>query len=578
MASTGLVRFWRGLREPWELLGRMRQERPLWARYWRIVLVQAGLTLVAGLAIFWVGKQGAEAWNDAFGPEELPAATASPVAGGTQSTDATRVPEQMPSGGSAAGEPPSSRAVQPPAAPRVPSRPRPGKAPPVAPEPPPPPPSRAPPGATSAPPPEAPTASAPATEEEDEDETDEEESSDDEKTFEAELEAKIKALQSAPQEERNKRTAELVAAAVEKAKREATRAQKRAEGKKGTGNDEADELAEDRKDLGEKLGVLTIAAETLSRATPSEVGEARKARRHLERELDGVERDVQKLERKGAPPLNEVERAKLARAREALQVARRHERGLAGRLGAVLALLAAIYASLGIAQTGVLALSRDFHDALSRDLSLLVNVAPEDPPMRPKIRLDVPWVRRKANRRAQFFLGFLPGTLLITIVGRLVPPHRTLTTVLTAMWAAYWWMVMTAGQSARAWTPPETTPRPWYLRAWFAMTDRVFLFRWGPFRWWGKIWERFSRRFYGPSERVEEQPYEFAGLALSRALLLVPVIKLLLRPIFSVAAAHLLVEHAATARLPVPVTALEVADAAAHAPDPEARTHSGVAT
>jgi hypothetical protein len=139
-------------------------------------------------------------------------------------------------------------------------------------------------------------------------------------------------------------------------------------------------------------------------------------------------------------------------------------------------------------------------------------------------------------------------------------------------------MVMTAGQSARAWSPPETTPRPWYLRSWFALTERVFLFRWGLPRWWGRIWERFARRFYGPSERVEEQPLEFAGLALSRALTLVPVVKLLLRPLFPVCAAHLLVEHAAAARLPVPVTAAEVADAAAHAPDPEARAHSGVAT
>ncbi|HEY1417135.1 MAG TPA: hypothetical protein VGF41_04495, partial [Myxococcaceae bacterium] len=255
--------------------------------------------------------------------------------------------------------------------------------------------------------------------------------------------------------------------------------------------------------------------------------------------------------------------------------AHRHERGLAGRLGAVLALLAAIYASLGIEQTGVLALSRDFHDALSRELSLLVHVAPEDPPMRPKIRLDLPWVRRKANRRAQFFLGFLPGTVLITIVGWVVPPHQILTTVLTALWAAYWWTVMTAAQSARAWSPPESTPRPWYLRAWFRMTGRVFLFR--PFGLWGRLWERLAKRFYGPSERVEEQGFEFAGLALSRALTLIPVVKLLLRPLFPVSAARLLVEHAATARLPVPVTATEVADAAGHAPDPEARAHSGLA-
>ena len=420
--------------------------------------------------------------------------------------------------------------------------------------------------------------SAPAKSEEEDTEEEDSAKEEDEESVDSALEEKIKALQAAPPEERNKRTAELVGAALQKAKKEATRAQKHAERQKATGKDAADELADDRQEVTEKLGVLTIAAEALAREPPSATGNARKARHRLEGELKELEKDQQKLERRGAPPLTEEERAKLARARAALQVARKNERGFWGRLGAVWALLVAFYASLATAQTVVLALSRDFHDVLSRDLSLLVHVAPEDPPIRPKIRLDVPWVRRKASRRAWVFLGFLPGTVLITIVGRLVPPHRTLTTVLTALWAAYWWMVMTAGQSARAWTPPETTPRPWYLRAWFALTDRVFLFRWGPFRWWGKIWERFARRFYGPSERVQEQPYEFAGLGFSRALLLVPVLKLLFRPIFSVAAARLLVEHAATARLPIPVTAVEVADAAAHAPDPEARTHSGVAT
>ena len=559
MASTALGRFWRGMREPWDLLGRMRHDRPLWGRYWRTVLVQAALTLVAGLAVFWVGKQGAEAWHDAFGPEDLPESGASPVAGAALGQDPS------------AEEPPAARTtVGAPDGPRSPppgKRAAPGKSGPVSPPPPAPPPpggSRATPVPPSAPPDETRSAAAPPAAEDEEDE----ESGDDDDTVEATIEQKVKALQEASPEERSKRTAELVAAALAQAKKEAGRAQTRAEKGQGKGKDDtADELTQDREDVRDKIEELTLAAETLAQATPSGAGEARKARRHLEKELDGVEREAHRLERRGAAALTEAERARLGRARASLQIVRRHERGLAGRLGAVLALLAAIYASLGIAQVGVLALSRDFHDALSRDLSLLVQLAPEDPPMRPKIRLDLPWVRRKANRRARFFLGFLPGTVLITLVGRLVPPHRILTTVLTALWAAYWWMVMTAGQSARAWSPPETTPRPWYLRAWFAMTDRVFLFRWGPFLWWGKIWERFSRRFYGPSERVEEQPFEFAGLSLSRALLLLPVVKLLLRPIFSVAVARLLVEHAAAARLPVAVTAAEVADAATHAPE-----------
>jgi hypothetical protein len=584
MFGTAGNRFWRGVREPWELLGRMRHVQPLWSRYWRTVLVQATLTLVAGGAVFWVGKQGAEAWNDAFGPDEIE--NAAPVAaGGVGSSTPATGTEAGRAGGTAggAGLPPSTFSPPDPGKtepPREPARHGPSRR---TGTPPPPP---GPPAGSKAPAPPAPPAAATtgpsaspeeaASDEKDSDdeEKDEESPAGDEEAADSDLEAKIAALQKAPAEERSKRTAELVAAAIQKAKKEAARGQHRTSGK-DQGKDAAEELKEDREAVTEKIGDLTTAAEALAQESPGNVGKARRARRSLERELNEVEKDARKLEAKGAAPLDDAEKAKLLRARTALQVAHRHERGLVGRLGALLALLAAIYASLGIAQTGVLALSRDFHDALSRELSLLVHVAPEDPPMRPKIRLDLPWVRRKANRRAQFFLGFLPGTVLISIVGWLVPPHRTLTTVLTALWAAYWWMVMTAGQSARAWSPPETTPRPWYLRAWFGATEKVFLLR--PFNWFGRIWERMAKRFYGPSERVEEQSLEFAGLALSRALTLIPVVKLLLRPLFPVSAARLLVEHATTARLPVPVTATEVADAALHAPDPEARAHSGLA-
>jgi hypothetical protein len=335
---------------------------------------------------------------------------------------------------------------------------------------------------------------------------------------------------------------------------------------------------DERHTLTDTLDGLATKSEALAREPPTNRGEARRARLRLERRLNAAQKDAERLVSGGAAPLSADERALIDRTRAALDRAHRQEGGLLARIGAVLALLALIYASLGIAQTGILALSRDFHDALSRDLSLLVNVAPEDPPIRPKVRLDLPWVRRKANRRFQFFSGFLPGTVLLYLVTRLVPFSGKVFSVLTFLWAAYWWMVMTAGQSARAWSPPETTPRPWYLRGWFFLTDRVFLFRWGVPRAWGRLWEWRARRFYGPSERVEEQPLEFAGLSLSRAVVLFPVLKLVFRPVFPVCAAHLLVEHAATARLPVPVTSAEVAAAAGRAPDPEARAHSGLPT
>jgi hypothetical protein len=602
MFGPAMTRFWRGMREPWELMGRMRHDRALWARYWRTVLVQAALTLVAGLAVFWVGKQGADAWNDAFGPDEPleatapatsgpPGATATaPVAPAERSTSATG------NSASPAGESPAPPGPTDPA--RVPGAPptpaahagHPARK-----------------GGQAAPSDTGSAASRASESDEDDDETDKdavaEEDSDDEdkatdelgkkiealvtssssergqRTTElkqqiqalvkasqekrgkrnAELNKKIEGLVNAPPEERGKRIAELVNAEVEKSKREG--------------------VVDERRALTDTLDELATKSEELAREAPTNRGEARRTRLRLERKLKAAQKDAERLVSRGAAPLSADERARIDRTRAALYRARRQEGGLVGRLGAVLALLTVIYASLGIAQTGILALSRDFHDVLSRDLSLLVNVAPEDPPMRPKVRLDVPWVRRKANRRAQFFMGFLPGTVLIYIVTRFVPHFRAeVTSVLTAVWAAYWWMVMTAGQSARAWSPPETTPRPWYLRAWFSLGDRFFLFRWGPFRWWGRVWERFARRFYGPSERVEEQPLEFAGLGLSRAVLLIPVLKMLFRPVFPVCAARLLVEHAATARLPVPVTSAEVAAAAERAPDAEARAHSGVAT
>src|SRR5215470_11466184 len=92
MFGTAGSRFWRGVREPWELLARMRHVQPLWSRYWRTVLVQAVLTLVAGGAVFWVGKQGAEAWNDAFGPDEVE--SSAPLAAGSTA-------EKAPASGSA---------------------------------------------------------------------------------------------------------------------------------------------------------------------------------------------------------------------------------------------------------------------------------------------------------------------------------------------------------------------------------------------------------------------------------------------------------------------------------------------
>jgi hypothetical protein len=52
-----------------------------------------------------------------------------------------------------------------------------------------------------------------------------------------------------------------------------------------------------------------------------------------------------------------------------------------------------------IIQWGVIALSRDYHDVLSRAASLLTAIEPEDEELTPRIRLDFPWMRKKLSRR-----------------------------------------------------------------------------------------------------------------------------------------------------------------------------------
>jgi hypothetical protein len=68
----------------------MRAHPPLWRRYWRVVLVQVAVTLVAGGVVFWVGKRGADEWRDVFGAE----APLAEVAPATSSAPATLAASQ----------------------------------------------------------------------------------------------------------------------------------------------------------------------------------------------------------------------------------------------------------------------------------------------------------------------------------------------------------------------------------------------------------------------------------------------------------------------------------------------------
>ena len=84
-------------------------------------------------------------------------------------------------------------------------------------------------------------------------------------------------------------------------------------------------------------------------------------------------------------------------------------------------LVLSIYGALSVVQAAVIALSRDYHAAIARDASLLLGVAPEDPPLEPRVRLNVAWIRRKLKQRTRSLLVFLPGVALITVAAFALP-------------------------------------------------------------------------------------------------------------------------------------------------------------
>ena len=213
---------------------------------------------------------------------------------------------------------------------------------------------------------------------------------------------------------------------------------------------------------------------------------------------------------------------------------------------------AALLSWLNVAQWIVTALGRDFHTALSREASLLTRVEPEDEPLEPRVRLNVGWLRTKLQRRWRGWWVFALGVPVLWVASRVLPGSSMWFTLFASLWGAWWFMVFTAGKSAHAWKE-EQAREPWFLRGWLRAFQGVpVLGRYGEF------WKRRTASVFSPAARVERQPWRLAGLAVARALAVLPVVKCFLRPVIPVAAAHLLLaERPATEaeRAPSPLVA-----------------------
>jgi hypothetical protein len=240
---------------------------------------------------------------------------------------------------------------------------------------------------------------------------------------------------------------------------------------------------------------------------------------------------------------------------------------------------AALLAAMHLTQWVVIALSRDYHDAIARDVSLLTRLKPEDEPLEPRVRLNLPWLRTKLKRRLRGLVLFLMAMPLFWFLVS-VPPflffRGILLPALTSVWAAWWFVVFASAKSARAWEAEATAGPPWFIRGWTWLTTHVPGFRWSIPRRYGAFLENRTRDVYSPAECVERQPWVFVGLGLARTLTLVPGVKCFIRPLIPVASAHLLEAYKAAHPAAVVVESLPVAAPAVAGEQPApARVSSG---
>ncbi|QSQ18656.1 hypothetical protein JY651_25150 [Pyxidicoccus parkwayensis] len=218
-----------------------------------------------------------------------------------------------------------------------------------------------------------------------------------------------------------------------------------------------------------------------------------------------------------------------------------------------LAFWAALFGALHLAQFVVIALSRDYHDVIARDASLLTGVTPEDAVTEPRVRLDMQWLRKKMKRRWRAWWLFAVGVPALALVALpFLCLSTTVFTVLSSLWGLWWLVVFTAAKSEQAWVPPAEPRTPWFLRAWTWLTTRVPGLRWGVLQRYGAFWTRKSEELSAPMATVERHPWAFAGLAVVRFVGSTPPLKFFFRPLIPVASAHLLAEETAARAAAIP--------------------------
>lgn len=215
-------------------------------------------------------------------------------------------------------------------------------------------------------------------------------------------------------------------------------------------------------------------------------------------------------------------------------------------------LLLVLYGS----QWFVLALSRQFTDRITREVSLLTALPPEDPERKPTLGLEWPWIKKRIWRRiraAMLYVFGLPVLFLFTLPLAIAfvkgaGLEKIVYGALTAAWAAYWAVVGLTMKTAYAWTEqPEMFQRePWYMRL-LQRPEKLWVFA-----GYVRLFRKRSREIYPPALSFEKAPAPLLGLAAARAVTALPLISIFMRPLLPVAVAKILQAEGVPLVLPPP--------------------------
>jgi hypothetical protein len=200
--------------------------------------------------------------------------------------------------------------------------------------------------------------------------------------------------------------------------------------------------------------------------------------------------------------------------------------------------LAKVYGHLVGVETVVIALSRDFHDQLGRLVSIHRGLPPEDPEARPRVRINWGWIKKKIKRKvrgAWFYAAGLPLVAVLSWPISFVSDVASYT-FFSSVWGFMWLVIFMAAKTGFAWNDVAAPP-PWFLRM-LQPLERVPAVGWYP-----RLLGRTYAPMFSPMGMVERAPEAFIGLAVFRAVSALPLVYLVLRPLFPVASATILKER-----------------------------------